>query len=190
MSVTPTSLCRAGAVCAVAVGLMAPAAAVAKPDPDKKKAASDAPAVCSHTLPPGLAKKDGALPPGIAKKQAGDGPPCEGHPQPGGSSSSQATATATAAPAPAPVATTVANAAPRDCVGRRVFRLRLDRKGKVRRARVLLNGRAIPVSRGKRRTTVLIDLRRRVAGVYVVRTTVLTRRGRLVTGTHRYRVCG
>jgi len=198
MSATPTSLCRAAVLGAAVAALALPTGAIAaKPDKAKDKT----PAVCDHAVPPGIAKKvakGGDLPPGIAKKVAGEHP-CEGNPQgeptdgkPGddgnngnnGSNGSNASSTA------APAATTVASAsAPRACVSRRHFRLRLDKKGRVRKARVMLNGRAIAVTRGKKRTSVLIDLRGRRAGTYVVRTTVLTRKGKLHTSTHRYRVC-
>jgi hypothetical protein len=60
----------------------------------------------------------------------------------------------------------------------------------VRKARVLLNGKAIAVSKGKKRTTALIDLRRRAKGTYTVRTFVVTKRGGLLTGTRRFRTCG
>jgi hypothetical protein len=192
MSAMPTTI-RAGLACAAAASLMLPAGALAaKPDKaDKGKT----PAVCDHGLPPGIAKKGGDLPPGIAKKVAGQHP-CEGNPQndpqggSNGSNGSNGASGANAAPAAAPAATTVASAsAPRSCASRRHFRLRLDRKGRVRKARVMLNGRAIPVTRGRKRTSVLIDLRGRRAGTYVVRTTVVTRKGKLHTGTHRYRVC-
>ena len=63
---------------------------------------------------------------------------------------------------------------------------------KLRKARVLLNGRAIPVTKGSknRRWTALIDLRRRAKGTYSVRYTVVTKSGRIVTGTRRFRTCG
>ncbi len=196
MSATPTTLCRAAVLGAAVAALALPTGAVAaKPAKDAKHAS---PAVCDHALPPGIAKKvaqGGELPPGIAKKVAGQHP-CEGNPQgeptdgkPGANGSNGAGAS-TAAPAPAAGTTTIVrSAAPRACVSRRHFRLRLDRKGRVKTARVMLNGRAIAVTRGKKRTSVLIDLRGRRAGTYVVRTTVLTRKGKLHTGTHRYRVC-
>jgi hypothetical protein len=195
MSVTATSIARVGALTA-AVAVVVPALAIAAPPHKAGKPAKAAPAVCDHALPPGIAKKGGALPPGIAKKVKGDGPPCEGHPQPAGPEAAPATgqapSTASAvAPAPAAPAVTTASSTNRPaCASRRAFRLRLDRNGRVRTARVVLNGRAIPVTRGKRRTTVLIDLRGRRAGMYVVRTSVVTRKGKLVTGTHRYRTCG
>ena len=208
MSVNPTHarLTRCGLLAACATLVLTPGAASAKP----KDKADDKPAVCSHELPPGLAKKDGDRPPGIAKKIEGDGPPCG---EPAGPAAPAPAEETPAAPqivvnvtvpapvvaspaAPAAVATTAASlaapvAAPAgSCTARKAFRLRLDRKGRVRTARVKLNGRAIPVTRGKRgRASVLVDLRKRVAGTYTVRTTVVTRKGKLVTGTHRYRVC-
>ncbi len=199
MSETPTvaRLSRCGMLVAVAALVLAPGEASAK----KPEKAKGSPAVCSHDLPPGLAKKGGDLPPGVAKKVEGTGPPCDapGGPRQGADPAAapapalQAAPAAVPAPAApaAPVVTVAASGAPlQPCVSRRSFRLRLDRKGRVRTARVLLNGRAIAITRGKQgRASVLIDLRNRVAGTYTVRTTVVTRKGRLVTGTHRYRVC-
>jgi hypothetical protein len=197
MSARPTAhACRAGLAAAVAISLLAPAGAVAKKgDKDRKDGGS--PAVCSHDIPPGLAKKDGDLPRGVAKKVEGQAPCDEpGGPRQGGGQNPPAQGDAAAsqqAPAAgAPVTTTAASTSPLPpCAGTRAFRLRLDRKGRVRTARVMLNGRAIPVTRGKRgKASVLIDLRGRIAGTYTVRTTVVTRKGgKLRTGTHRYRVC-
>ena len=195
MSATPNMLCRAAVVGAALTALALPTgAAAAKPDKAKDKT----PAVCDHAVPPGIAKKvanGGELPAGIAKKVAAEHP-CEGNPQgeptdgkPGNDGkhgSNGAASSSSSSSAAAPAATT---AAPRSCVSRRHFRLRLDKKGRVRKARVMLNGRAIAVTRGKKRTSVLIDLRGRRAGTYVVRTSVLTRKGKLHTSTHRYRVC-
>ena len=196
---TPARLTRCGLLVACASLALTPAAASAKP----KDKSDDRPAVCSHELPPGIAKKGGDLPPGIAKKVEGDGPPCEKPAGPEAPAPAEETAAAppivvnvtVPAPvvaAPAPVSTTAASvAAPAgSCARRKAFRLHLDRKGRVRKAQVKLNGRKVAVKRGKRgRASVLIDLRDRVAGTYTVRTTVVTRKGKLVTGTRRYRVC-
>jgi hypothetical protein len=151
-------------------------------------------------LPAGIAKKGGDLPPGIAKKVEGTGPPCDepGGPRQGADPAPAPQAPAAVAPAPvaavaAPVVTVAASSAAAlpPCASRRSFRLRLDRKGRVRSARVMLNGKAIPVTRNKKsgRASVLIDLRKRLKGTYTVRTTVVTKKGKIVTGTHRYRVC-
>ena len=189
MSATPTTLCRAAVLGAAITGLMLPAGAIAaKPD---KPAKGSTPAVCDHAVPPGIAKKvakGGDLPKGIAKKVAGEHP-CEGNPQGEPGDGKPGNDGANGANGSSAASTTVASATPGTCVSRRAFRLRLDKKGRVRKARVMLNGRAIPVTRGKKRTSVLIDLRGRRAGTYVVRTTVLTRKGKLHTSTHRYRVC-
>ena len=199
MSARPTAPARrTSAATAVVVLLLAPTSALAEGKAPVKDEA--APAVCAHDLPPGLAKQGGELPPGVAKKTDGSAPPCDA---PGGPRQGDPAAAPSAAPttvtvverasAAAPVVTTAASSAgpAAPCVGRKAFRLRLDKRGRVRRARVLLNGRAIPVTRGKRgRASVLVDLRKRIAGTYTVRTTVVTRKGRLVTGTKRYRVCG
>jgi hypothetical protein len=93
---------------------------------------------------------------------------------------------APAAPAAAPVAATIRSSNVK-CEKRSSFRIRLDKKGRPRRARVLLNGLPVSVSRDRR--TALIDLRRRAKGNYTVRHFVVTRRGRLVTGTRRFTTC-
>jgi hypothetical protein len=196
MSATPTTarLFRGGALIACATLALTPGAALAKkPEKDKGKD-KGSPAVCTHDLPAGAAKKGGDLPPGIAKKVEGTGPPCDepGGPRQGADPAPPAPAAAPAAPAAAPVVTVAASStAPLPpCASRRSFRLRLDRKGRVRNARVMLNGKAIAVTRSKSgRASVLIDLRKRLKGTYTVRTTVVTKKGKIVTGTHRYRVC-
>ena len=76
------------------------------------------------------------------------------------------------------------------CTSKRYFRIKLGKRKNIRTVRVLLNGRPIPVTRGKRNLTARIDLRHRVKGTYVVRTVVVTKRMRIKTGTRRYRVCG
>ena len=76
------------------------------------------------------------------------------------------------------------------CVSKRYFKITLGKRRSVRRARVLLNGRAVTVSYGKRKVKARIDLRGRIKGTYVVRTVVVTKRLRIKTGTRRYRVCG
>jgi hypothetical protein len=188
MSATPTTarLFRSGALIACATLALTPGAALAKkPEKDKAKE-KGSPAVCTHDLPAGMAKKGGDLPHGIAKKVEGTGPPCDA---PGGPRQGVDPAPAPQAPAPvvaaaAPVVTVAASSAPLPpCVSRRSFRLRLDRKGRVRIARVMLNGKAIAVTRGKSgRASVLIDLRKRLKGTYTVRTTVVTKKGKIVTG--------
>jgi hypothetical protein len=97
-------------------------------------------------------------------------------------------AAAAAAPAGAPI-TAASTSRTGPCERRRVFRLTLH-KGKARRARVLLNGRAISVTRGRRSTSVLLDLRGRANTAFTVRHTVVTKTGRLKTGTRRFRTCG
>ena len=191
MSAKPTSIARAAVLCTLATSLAVPGIATAHKQDKPAKPGKSTPAVCDHQIPPGLKKKD-KLPKGVQKKVDGQAP-CEGNPQ--GDPADEVTIVNNVLPAPVVVAapapaTVVANSSrPANCVSRRVFRVRLDRKGRVKTARVLLNGRAIPVTRGKR-TSVLIDLRGRRAGTYTVRTSVVTRKGKLVTGTHRYRVCG
>jgi hypothetical protein len=100
-----------------------------------------------------------------------------------------------AAPAPAAAPAAVPAAAPvraaassGSCEKRTRFRISLH-KGRVRAARVLLNGKAISVTRGKRRTNVLIDVRGRKNTAFTVRHLVVLRNGRLKTGTRRFRTC-
>jgi hypothetical protein len=78
----------------------------------------------------------------------------------------------------------------RQCVSRRYLRLRLSKTYGAAKARVLLNGRKVRVKKTKRYgLTALIDLRKQVKGTYVVRIAVVTKRGRLVTATRRFRTC-
>ena len=76
------------------------------------------------------------------------------------------------------------------CTSKRYFKITLGKRRAVRRARVLLNGRLVSVSYGKRNVTARIDLRHRVKGTYIVRTVVVSKKFRIKTGTRRYRVCG
>lgn len=189
MSAGPTTmhLPRCGLLAACAPLALTPAAASARHGAKDKAA----PAVCSHDLPTGIARKGGDPPPGIAGKADGGGPPCDAPDGPGqGPDSAPAVTHAPAAPAVVTVIVASSSAPASPCTSRRVFRLRLDRNGRVRTARVMLDGRAIPVTRGRKGSaSVLIDLRKRVRGTSTVRTTVVTRKGKLVTRTHRYSVC-
>ena len=215
MSVNPTTLlARAGVIAALAA-LAVPGGALAhhkdwhdqgpkkdkhaadaKPGKDGKDgkegkdgaAGKDAPAACDadkknrhpHGGPPGLTKK------------ADEMPECRDVDE----QKAAAQAAPAPAPAPAPVTVVAQSRALPPCESRRHFRITLDRSRgrrlKVRKARVLLNGRAISVTKGnkRRRWTALIDLRRRAKGTYTVRYSVVTRSGRLVTGTRRFRTCG
>ena len=193
MSENPTSLlCRAATGAAVIVAALAmPAAAVAKKDDDKGKK-KDAPAACADAK---QSKHPHGGPPGLNKK-AGQMPECKAHDT--GDAKADADASATAppvvvnvtveAPAPAPVSTTAASTSGK-CEKRGVFRVTLH-KGRVRTARVMLNGRAIPVTRTKKRTSVQLDMRGRENKSFTMRHTVVTKSGRLKTGTRRFRTCG
>ena len=76
------------------------------------------------------------------------------------------------------------------CVSRRYLRLRLSKTYGAAKARVLLNGRGVSVKRTKRYgLSAVIDLRKRVKGTYSVRIAVVTKRGKIVTGTRRFRTC-
>jgi pimeloyl-ACP methyl ester carboxylesterase len=73
------------------------------------------------------------------------------------------------------------------CAGRRGrVTLRLDRR--LRHARVTVGGRRVRVRRHRGRLVAVIDLRRR-PGVVTVRIRGVTRRGRKVSQTRRYRAC-
>ena len=188
MSENPTSLlCRCATGAAVAVAALAmPAAAMAdKKDHGKKK---DAPAACADAK---QSKHPHGGPPGLSKK-ADKMPECKDHDE----VKAEANATAEApvvnvtveAPAPAPVSTVAASTSG-PCESRGVFRITLH-KGRVRTARVMLNGRAIPVTRTKKRTSVQLDMRGRKNKAFTMRHTVITKSGRLKTGTRRFRTCG
>ncbi|HEX8085669.1 MAG TPA: hypothetical protein VF529_15360 [Solirubrobacteraceae bacterium] len=177
---------------AVAAVLVVPSAALAKKDKHEGKKDND-PAVCDREAKgpqsPGL-EKNGKTPPGQAKKTE-DAKPCnkdEDKP-------AEQPAPEQAPAAPAPVAATAPSQSPTvivlpPCTSKRYFRITLGKRRNLRSARVLLNGRPVAITRGKRKWTARIDLRHRVKGTYVVRTVVVTKRMRIKTGTRRYRVCG
>jgi hypothetical protein len=194
MSVHPTRLraLRVGLLVAVAAALTLPAGVLAKPK-EHAKPHKDDPAVCDRNAQgpqsPGL-EKNGKTPPGQAKKTQ-DAKPCDKDEEP----TPQPAAEQPAAPAPGPAEGVASSQSPAvvvlpPCTSKRYFRITLGKRKTIRTVRVLLNGRPIPVTRGKRKVTARIDLRHRVKGTYVVRTVVVTKRLRLRTGTHRYRVCG
>jgi hypothetical protein len=194
MSENPTSLlCRAATGAAVVVAALAmPAAAVAKKDHDKGKK-KDAPAACADAK---QSKHPHGGPPGLSKK-ADEMPDCKSHEDGGAPAEANANANAGApvvnvtvvAPAPAPVSTVAASTSAGPCEKRGVFRITLH-NGRVKTARVMLNGRAIPVTRTKRRTSVQLDMRGRKNKNFTMRHTVVTKSGRLKTGTRRFRTCG
>jgi hypothetical protein len=194
MSVHPTRLraWRMALLVAFAAALIVPAGVLAKAKDDKPGKTD--PAVCERDgkgpESPGH-KKNGKTPPGQAKKTQYSHP-CdkdEETPPPA------ATEHPAPAPAPAPASGSASSQSPLvvvlpPCTSKRYFRITLGKRKNVRQARVLLNGRPIPVTRGKRKVTARIDLRHRVKGTYVVRSVVVTKRLRIRTGTRRYRVCG
>ena len=96
-----------------------------------------------------------------------------------------------AAGAPTNTAVTAQSAASKaalPCTSVRRFRLHLG--AGIRSARVTLNGRRVRVVRHRRTSSfATIDLRRLAKGTYTVRTAVVKRNGKLVTGTRRYRTC-
>ena len=94
-----------------------------------------------------------------------------------------AQAPSTAAPAPQTVVLP-------PCTSNRYFKIKLGKRKNIRRARVLLNGKTVSVSYGKRRVKARIDLRGRVKGTYMVTSIVVTKKNRIKTRTRTYRVCG
>lgn len=197
MSVHPTLPVRAlrgGLLVALSAALSAPTGALAKPkDKDKDAKKDNAPAVCDREgkgpQSPGL-EKNGKVPPGQAKKTP-DTKPCAD--KPGEEPAPEQAPTQD--PAPAPVQGSAPSQSPQvvvlpPCTSKRYFRIKLGKRKNIRRARVLLNGRPVAITRGRRNVTARIDLRHRVKGTYVVRTVVVTKRLRIKTGTRRYRVCG
>jgi alpha-glucosidase (family GH31 glycosyl hydrolase) len=94
--------------------------------------------------------------------------------------------------APVPAAAGAAGLpAPRRCVSRRSFTIRLRRPdgARLRSARVTVDGRPVRVVRRGGRLAARVDLRGRARGRVVVRATVVTRSGQRSTETRRYRTC-
>jgi hypothetical protein len=81
----------------------------------------------------------------------------------------------------------------RTCRSRRDFsiRLRQPRRGRIRAARVFVNGKRVKVIRShpRRRLRSRVNLRGLPAGRYTVRVVVTTTRGRRIVTTRRYRTC-
>lgn len=99
----------------------------------------------------------------------------------------------TAVPTPAPTATPGPPVSKLPCTSRRRLSVRLllnQRRGtRVRSGTATLDGKRIAtVRRGAR--TVIVDLRRKPAKVYVLRVTFRTTKGKKVSFTRRYRTCG
>ncbi|HEX6944934.1 MAG TPA: hypothetical protein VF196_02000, partial [Casimicrobiaceae bacterium] len=78
----------------------------------------------------------------------------------------------------------------RVCRSRRDFsiRLRQPRRGRIRTARVYVNGKQVKVLRGRRLRS-RVDLRGLPASRYTVRVVVTTTRGQRIVSTRRYRTC-
>jgi hypothetical protein len=78
----------------------------------------------------------------------------------------------------------------RTCRSRRNFsiRLRQPRRGRIKVARVYVNGKRVKVLRGRRLRS-RVDLRGLPAGRYTVRVVVTTTRGQRIVTTRRYRTC-
>ncbi|HEX8205160.1 MAG TPA: hypothetical protein VF587_03775 [Solirubrobacteraceae bacterium] len=190
---------RAALLVAITAALIVPSAVLAKPGKDKGKGndkKDNTPAVCERDAKgpqsPGL-EKNGKTPPGQAKKTP-DTKPCDKAKDDEGGEQ-QPTADGAPAPTPAPAEGSASSQSPTvvvlpPCTSKRYFKITLGRTKNVRRARVLLNGKRVAVTRGKRKVTARIDLRHRVKRTYVVRTVVVFKNLRIKTGTRRYRVCG
>jgi hypothetical protein len=83
--------------------------------------------------------------------------------------------------------------APRPCVSRRQFRIRLrkgtrNRKARIVGARVTVNGKAVKITRADRLRS-RVNLKRLPKGRYTVRITVKLSNGKTVRETRRYRTC-
>ncbi|HEX8206240.1 MAG TPA: hypothetical protein VF587_09300, partial [Solirubrobacteraceae bacterium] len=78
----------------------------------------------------------------------------------------------------------------RVCQSRRNFmiRLRRPRRGRIKVARVYVNGKRVKVLRG-RRLRARVDLRGLPKGRYTVRVVVITTRGKRIVERRRYRTC-
>jgi hypothetical protein len=78
----------------------------------------------------------------------------------------------------------------RPCRSRRSFTIHLRRpkRGRIRSARVYVNGKRVRVLRG-RRLRARVNLRGLPVGRYTVRVVVTTTRGRRIVETRRYRTC-
>ena len=74
------------------------------------------------------------------------------------------------------------------CTSKRRITIRL-RPYSIRSAKVTLNGKRVKVRGKGKRATAVIDLRGKKAGTYVVRTTVVTKGGRIRMGTRRFKTC-
>jgi hypothetical protein len=197
MSVQTRRASRAALLVALAAALVVPSAVLADPGKGKakghdKKDDGNAPAVCERDAKgpqsPGL-EKNGKTPRGQAKK-TDDAKPCNKD-----KAGEEQQPAADQAPAPAPVQGSAPSQSPTvvvlpPCTSKRYFRITLGRTKNVKKARVLLNGKRVAVTRGKRKVTARIDLRHRVKRTYVVRTVVVFKNLRIKTGTRRYRVCG
>src|SRR3712207_5231393 len=78
----------------------------------------------------------------------------------------------------------------RTCRSRRDFMIRLRRpeRGRIRSARVYVNGKRVKVLRGRRLRS-RVNLRGLPRGRYTIRVVVRTTRGRRIVSTRRYRTC-
>jgi plastocyanin len=129
-----------------------------------------------------------APPPGVTPEGApGASPPASGGPAPTPSSPGAPSTPAGSAP--------TAETRKGPCRSRRRFRIRLREPAGVdiKSARVVVNGKRVTAVKrsvaGRSRQTADVDLRGLRKGVYRVRITALTTRGKVLRGTRTYRTC-
>ena len=77
----------------------------------------------------------------------------------------------------------------RRCLSRRAFTIRLRPKGRLRSARVFVNGKRVRVVRKRGRLRARVDLRGTPKGRAVVRIVARTKAGRTIRAKRRYRTC-
>lgn len=95
-------------------------------------------------------------------------------------------------PAETPVAAAPSPAPPYVCTSRRRFNVhaRAPRgSGKITRARITLNGKALKLRRSRGEYVARVDLRGQARGTYTLRITLKAKGGKTYTATRRYRTC-
>ena len=191
MSVHPTRLVRAGLLAVAASIFVMPSSALADHKDDHRgKPESPGKSLEAHDKdkkdkkdkgekgkPESPGKSDEDHGKKLGHNEKGDGPRSETENQ-----------APVAAQAPSTVAPQTVVLPP--CTSSRYFKITVGKRKNIRRARVLLNGKTVSVSYGKRKVKARIDLRGRVKGTYMVTTVVVTKKNRIKTRTRTYKVCG
>ena len=91
---------------------------------------------------------------------------------------------------PSQVATAFGLPPAKKCVSRRKFPITLFTKGvKIKKARVLVNGKAVKVRKVSGRFKATVDLRGLPKGRFTVKITITTSTGRKLKGQRAYRTC-